>query len=304
MGRSPITDMKSVKNDTELEGFRNCLVVDGVAMVRFFKWLKEEVPKGGITEISAAEKLEEFRKMGDKFVGLSFTTISGYGEHGAIIHYDPTPETDVAIRSEGIYLLDSGGQYLNGTTDITRTMAMGQPADEQKEMFTRVLKGHIDLARLKFPVGFSGKQIDAFARRSLWDSGRNYNHGTGHGIGHYLNVHEGPMGITPRDVGVPLKAGNVMSNEPGYYKAGEYGIRIENLIVIRDEEEHGSEDFQFLGFETLTLCPIDLNLVEPSLLSDAERKWLNDYHETVYTKLSPFLSDEEKVWLEHETKPI
>jgi Xaa-Pro aminopeptidase len=304
MGRSPITDMKSIKNETELKGFRECLMVDGAAMVKFFKWLKEEVPKGGVTEISAADKLEEYRKEGDKFVGLSFTTISGYGEHGAIIHYDPTPESDVPLKSEGIYLLDSGGQYKNGTTDITRTIALGDPTDEQKEMFTRVLKGHIDLTRLKFPVGFSGKQIDAFARRSLWDSGRNYSHGTGHGIGHYLNVHEGPMGITPRDVGVPLKAGNVMSNEPGYYKAGEYGIRIENLIVVQEEEEHSSEDFQFLGFETLTLCPIDLTLVETSLLSVDEVKWVNDYHKMVYEKLSLSLSDDEKEWLKEETRSI
>jgi Xaa-Pro aminopeptidase len=273
-------------------------------MVRFFRWLQREVPNGGITEISAAEKLEEIRKTGDKFVGLSFTTISGYGEHGAIIHYDPTPETDVELRQEGIYLLDSGGQYKNGTTDITRTVTLGDPTAEQKEMFTRVLKGHIDLARLRFPVGFSGKQIDAFARRSLWDGGKNYNHGTGHGIGHYLNVHEGPMGITPRDVGVPLKAGNVMSNEPGYYKAGEYGIRIENLIVVQEEEEHSSEEFQFLGFETLTLCPIDLKLVEPSLLSPGEIAWLNDYHRLVYEKLSVHLDDEEKEWLQTETRAI
>ncbi len=304
MSRSPITDMKSVKNGVELKGFRDCLVIDGVAMVKFFKWLKQAVPDGGITEISAADKLEEFRRIGDKFVGLSFTTISGYGEHGAIIHYDPTPETDVPIKPEGIYLLDSGGQYMNGTTDITRTVAMGEPTEDQKEMFTRVLKGHIDLARIKFPVGFSGKQIDAFARRALWDGGKNYNHGTGHGVGHYLNVHEGPMGITPRDVGVPLKAGNVMSNEPGYYKAGEYGIRIENLIVVQEEEEHSSEDFKFLGFETITQCPIDLNLVEKDLLSEEEIKWLNDYHQMVYQKLSPLLDDEEKEWLKHETRPI
>jgi Xaa-Pro aminopeptidase len=302
--RSPVTDMKSVKNPVELQGFRDALVVDGVAMVRFFKWLEENVGSGNITEISAADKLEEFRSRGDKFVGLSFTTISGYGEHGAIIHYDPTPETDVTIRPEGIYLLDSGGQYLNGTTDITRTVTLGEPTDEQREMFTRVLKGHIDLARLRFPVGFSGKQIDAFARRSLWDGGKNYNHGTGHGIGHYLNVHEGPMGITPRDTGVPLKAGNVMSNEPGYYKAGEYGIRIENLIVVREEEEHSSEEFQFLGFETITLCPIDLDLVDPSLLSPWEIEWLNEYHDMVREKLSPLLDEDEKEWLKERTRSI
>jgi len=304
MERSPIQDIKSVKNATELQGFRDCLVVDGVAMVKYLKWLKEEVPKGGVWEISAADKLEEYRKQGDKFVGLSFTTISGYAGHGAIIHYDPTPETDVEIKPEGIYLVDSGGQYLNGTTDITRTIAMGEPGGEEKEMFTRVLQGHIQIAMLRFPVGFSGKQLDAFARKALWDIGKNYNHGTGHGIGHYLNVHEGPMGITPRDIGVPLKAGNVLSNEPGYYRAGEYGIRTENLIVVEEDTELSSEEFKFLKFETLTMCPVDLNLVEPSLMTEKEKEWLNDYHRTVQDKLSPHLSDEEKEWLKNETRPI
>jgi Xaa-Pro aminopeptidase len=302
--RSPVTDIKSMKNETELQGFRDCLVVDGIAMVKFIKWLEENVPKGGVTEISAADVLEEYRKQGDKFVGLSFPTISGYGEHGAIIHYDPTPETDVEIKPEGILLVDSGAQYLNGTTDITRTFTMGEPTDEQKEMFTRVLKGHIDLALLRFPKGFSGKQIELPARKSLWDAGKNYNHGTGHGIGHYLNVHEGPMGITPRDIGVPLAAGNVLSNEPGYYKAGEYGIRIENLMVVQSDEELSSEEFQFLRFETLTLCPIDLRLVEPSLLDEKERKWLNEYHSLVYEKLSALLSPEEREWLGERTVPI
>jgi Xaa-Pro aminopeptidase len=302
--RSPVTDMKSMKNETELQGFRDCLVVDGVAMVKFIKWLEENVPNGGVTEISAADILEEYRKQGDKFVGLSFPTISGYGEHGAIIHYDPTPETDVEVKPEGILLVDSGAQYLNGTTDITRTFAMGEPTDEQREMFTRVLKGHIDLALLRFPKGFSGKQIELPARKSLWDAGKNYNHGTGHGIGHYLNVHEGPMGITPRDIGVPLSAGNVLSNEPGYYKTGEYGIRIENLMVVLNDEELSSEEFQFLKFETLTMCPIDLKLVEPSLLNEEERKWLNDYHSLVYQKLSPMLSPEDREWLGESTAPI
>ncbi|MBN1390956.1 MAG: aminopeptidase P family protein [Candidatus Thermoplasmatota archaeon] len=304
MERSPIQDMKSVKNPTELQGFRDCLVVDGVAMVRYLKWLNEAVPRERVTEISAADKLEEYRRKGEKFVGLSFTTISGYAGHGAIIHYDPTPETDVEIEPRGIYLVDSGGQYLNGTTDITRTLTLGKTTDEQKEMFTRVLKGHIQIAMLRFPAGFSGKQLDAFARKALWDVGKNYNHGTGHGIGHYLNVHEGPMGITPRDIGVPLKAGNILSNEPGYYKAGEYGIRTENLITVVRDDEYSNDEQEFLRFETLTLCPIDLNLVEPSLLTQEERKWLNDYHRTVFKRLSPHLSDEEKEWLKNETRNI
>jgi len=273
-------------------------------MVKFLKWLEEEVPKGGVTEISASDKLEKFRREDSDLVGLSFTTISGYGEHGAIIHYDPTPETDVPLKEESFYLLDSGGQYLTGTTDITRTMALGEPTDEMKEMYTRVLKGHIDLSMLKFPSGFSGKQIELPARKALWDIGKNYNHGTGHGVGHYLNVHEGPMGITPRDTGVPLKAGNVLSNEPGYYKAGDFGIRIENLIVVRKDEKLSSEELEFLSFETMTMCPIDLKPVKKKIMNPEEVEWLNDYHREVYDKLSPLLDDEHKAWLKGKTGSI
>ncbi|RLF65446.1 MAG: aminopeptidase P family protein [Thermoplasmata archaeon] len=304
MERSPITDLKSVKNRTELAGFRKCLATDGAAMVRFLKWLEEAVPSGGVTEISAALKLEGFRREGEGFVGLSFNTISAYGEHGAIIHYDPTPETDVELKPEGIYLVDSGGQYVNGTTDITRTVSLGEPNEEQREMFTRVLKGHIDLAMLRFPRGFSGKQIDAFARKALWDAGKNYGHGTGHGVGHYLNVHEGPMGITPRDKGVPLMEGNVLSNEPGYYKAGEYGIRTENLVVIEKDQELSSEELEFLKFETITLCPIDLRLVDEELLTEEERKWLNDYHRKVREELSPLLDEDHVRWLSERTRAV
>ncbi|MCU0799303.1 MAG: aminopeptidase P family protein [Candidatus Thermoplasmatota archaeon] len=302
--RSPIVDLKSVKNEVELKGFRDSLVVDGVAMVRYFKWLRENVPKGSVTEISAATKLEELRKEGKHFVGLSFTTISGYKGHGAIIHYDPTPETDVELKSEGIYLVDSGGQYMNGTTDITRTMALGPPTPEQIDMFTRVLKGHIAIASLRFPKGFSGKQLDAFARKALWDAGKNYNHGTGHGIGHYLNVHEGPMGITPRDAGVPLSAGNVLSNEPGYYKENEYGIRTENLIVVVKDEEFSTPEQEFLRFETLTLCPIDLSLVDRKMLTKEERKWLNEYHRLVRRKLSRKLDPETRAFLKELTRKV
>ncbi|MFO8050918.1 MAG: aminopeptidase P family protein [Thermoplasmatota archaeon] len=304
MERSPVMDMKSVKNDVELQGFRDCLVVDGVAMVKYLKWLEDRVPEGGVTEISAADRLEEFRRQGDMFVGLSFKTISGYGEHGAVIHYDPKPESDVELREEGIYLVDSGGQYMNGTTDITRTVTLGKPTDEQKEMFTRVLKGHIGLATLSFLKGFSGKQIELPARKPLWDAGKNYTHGTGHGVGHYLNVHEGPMGITPKDIGVPLKAGNVLSNEPGFYKAGEYGIRIENLVLVQDDEELSSDEFQFLRFETLTLCPIDLNLVSGEMLTEEERTWLNRYHHEVHSRLAPHLDEEHKEWLKEHTTEI
>lgn len=302
--RSPIVDLKSVKNEVELKGFRDCLAVDGVAMVRYFKWLKENVPKGGVTEISAATRLEELRKEGKHFVGLSFTTISGYKGHGAIIHYDPTPETDVVLKSEGIYLVDSGGQYMNGTTDITRTLSLGPPTPEQIDMFTGVLKGHITIASLRFPKGFSGKQLDAFARKALWDAGKNYNHGTGHGIGHYLNVHEGPMGITPRDTGVPLAVGNVLSNEPGYYKENEYGIRTENLIVVVKDEGFSTPEQEFLKFETLTLCPIDLSLVNKKLLTKEERKWLNVYHRLVRRKLSRKLDPETRAFLKELTRTV
>ncbi len=304
MERSPITDIKSVKNEIELEGFRNCHIKDGAAMVKFLKWLEENVPEGGVTEISASDRLGSYRKESEDLVGLSFTTISGYADHGAIIHYDPTPETDVELRTEGIYLVDSGGQYINGTTDITRTIALGEPTDEQKEMYTRVLKGHIGLSMLKFPRGFSGRQIELPARKALWDVGKNYGHGTGHGVGHHLNVHEGPMGITPRDIGVPLLPGNVLSNEPGYYKAGEYGIRIENLIVVHRDEELSSEDMEFLCFENITFCPMDLKLIKKDIMTEDEIEWLNDYHEEVRTKLSPLLDDDLKRWLMEHTKAI
>ncbi len=311
--RSPVTDLKSVKNDVELEGIREAHAQDGVAMVRFLKWLEEEVQSGTskVTELSAAAKLEEFRRKGKNLVGLSFTTISGYADHGAIIHYGPTEETDAVLKPEGIYLVDSGGQYRNGTTDITRTVTLGPPTDEQREMFTRVLKGHIGLAMLKFPKGWCGRQVEFPARKALWDVGRNYNHGTGHGIGHYLNVHEGPMSISPRDVGIPLRVGNVISNEPGYYKAGEYGIRIENVVVVRkieagelnapNEDEDAPE---MLGFETITLCPIDLSLVEKEFMTGEEIQWLNDYHAQVLDVLAPHLDEEHVKWLREKTKAI
>ena len=302
--RSPVTDFKSRKNGTELQGMRDCQVVDGVAMVRFLKWLEGAVPGGGVTEISASDKLEAFRAEGDKFVGLSFSTISGYRGHGAIIHYTASAESDVELKAEGIYLVDSGGQYLNGTTDITRTMTLGKPTDEEREMFTRVLKGHIDLAMLRFPKGFCGKQLELPARASLWKVGKNYNHGTGHGVGHFLNVHEGPMMISPRDQGVPLEVGNVLSNEPGYYKPDGYGIRIENLIACVKDEEFSTDDLTWLSFETITLCPIDLELVEPSMLTAEEREWFNSYHAEVYGTLSPHLDDAHREWLKSRTRTI
>ena len=295
--RSPVTDLKSVKNETELQGFATCMATDGVAMIRFLKWLEESVPEGGVTEISAADKLESFRRQGDGFVGLSFPTIAGYAEHGAIIHYQATPETDVPLKPRGLLLVDSGAQYRTGTTDITRTVALGDPTDEQREMFTRVLKGHIGIATLKFPKGCSGRQLELAARKPLWDIGKNYNHGTGHGVGHYLNVHEGPMAISSREPGVPLQPGNVLSNEPGYYKTGEYGIRIENLVVVEKQEELSTEDLGFLCFDTITLCPIDTGLVATELLTEEEMAWLDDYHRQVYDRLCHLLDEDHRIWL-------
>ncbi len=305
MKPSPVTGFKAVKNDTELAGLRAAHVRDGVAMVKFLHWLDGAVGNGSYSEISVSEKLEQFRREQDLFEGLSFDTIAGYGEHGAIVHYSATPESDVELRPEGIFLIDSGGQYLDGTTDITRTVALGTPTPEQKDRFTRVLKGHLLLAMTRFPRGTAGNQLDTIARKPLWDIGLNYGHGTGHGIGSYLNVHEGPHAISYyRGIGVALEPGMVISNEPGYYKSGEYGIRTENLIVTRRDEEMSSGEFEFYGFETVTLCPIDTGLIDKSLLSEAEIRFLNDYHREVREKLSVYLNGSEKAWLAQATEAI
>jgi Xaa-Pro aminopeptidase len=304
-GNSPITLLKAIKNKVELEGFRNAHVRDGVSMVRFLRWLEQSVPEGGVTEISAAEKLAEFRSGNEYFAGLSFETISSYGPHGAIIHYGPTPETDVELKPEGIYLIDSGGQYLDGTTDITRTVTLGSPTRKQKELFTRVLKGHIALAMCRFPVGTVGKQLDTIARLPLWEVGLNYGHGTGHGVGSYLNVHEGPHAVSYyRCIGVPFMPGMVTSNEPGFYLAGEYGIRIENLIYVVSDSEAQSGETEFNRFENLTVCPIDRRLVDVSLLSGGDREYLNEYHRWVFDKLSPLLQGDELNWLKEATKHL
>ncbi|NOX87967.1 MAG: aminopeptidase P family protein [Calditrichaeota bacterium] len=302
---SPVTHFKAVKNQTELAGFKACHIRDGIAMVRFLKWLEEAVPQGGVTEMSAADQLEKFRAEQSLYQGPSFETISAFNEHGAIVHYTSSPETDVELKSPGIYLIDSGGHYLDGTTDITRTIAIGQPTDEQKDRFTRILKGHIDLAITSFPAGTQGIQLDTLARKHLWEIGLNYGHGTGHGVGAFLSVHEGPQGISYyRGIGVPLEIGMVCSNEPGFYKANEYGMRMENLIVVAKDEEKSGEEWQFLKFENLTLCPVDANLIEKNLLSDEEIEYLNNYHKLVYDTLSPFLSKEEREWLKNKTQPI
>jgi len=303
--RSPVVDLKAVKNEAELSGFRNAHVRDGVAMVRFLSWLEEAVPKGGVTEVSAADRLLAFRAEGDLFQGESFGAISAFGAHGAIVHYDPRGGDDAPLVPAGLYLIDSGAQYLDGTTDITRTVALGAPTSEQKDRFTRVLKGHIDLALTAFPAGTCGTQLDTIARKPLWDAGLNYGHGTGHGVGAYLNVHEGPQAVSYyRGTGVPLKKGMVISNEPGFYKAGEFGIRVENLVYVVRDDARSTDEMEFLRLENLTLCPIDGRLVLPALLTSEELNYLNRYHETVRETLSPLLETAERRWLERATRTI
>jgi Xaa-Pro aminopeptidase len=302
---SPITHLKAVRNKIQIAGLKAAQLRDGVAMVKFLCWLQQEISRKPITELSAAEKLYQFRSEQDLFQGLSFQTISAYREHGAIVHYSATAETDIPLKRTGIYLIDSGAHYQDGTTDITRTIALGKPTRRQRELFTRVLQGHIQLATACFPSGTAGNQLDTLARKPLWDAGLNYGHGTGHGIGSYLNVHEGPQAISYyRGIGVALEPGMVISNEPGYYQTGEYGIRIENLILTVVYEKSSSPGSEFLTFETVTWCPIDLTLVDPSRLNASEISWLNHYHRQVRIKLTPFLNRKEAQWLERATRAI
>ena len=297
-GISPANHLKSIKNETEIKGFQNAVVKDGVALTKFYIWLEKQMAEGTqITEISAAEKLTALRAEQPQYIMDSFGTICGYAEHGAIVHYSATPETDATLKPEGLLLIDSGAQYLDGTTDITRTIALGEPTEQMKKDFTRVLKGTISLAKSKFPAGTRGSQIDILARKALWDSGINYLHGTGHGIGHCLNVHEGPQSIRMEENPVTLKPGMVISDEPAMYRTGEYGIRTENMILVREDSE--TEFGKFLGFDTLTLCFIDT-----SLIIIREHAWLNKYHQMVYDKISPFLNEEEKAWLKEKTTEI
>ena len=300
---SPIPAMKARKNDTEIAGMRAAHVRDGVAVVRFLRWLEEAVPKGSETEISASDKLEALRAEGEHFQGLSFDTISGYAGHGAIIHYRASDASSSRLQARGMYLIDSGGQYLDGTTDITRTVLLGGKATrEQRDRFTRVLKGHIALARAVFPKGVSGIRLDTLARLPLWEAGLDYGHGTGHGVGVFLNVHEGPPSISVRGHAA-LEPGNILSNEPGYYEAGAYGIRIENLVLVTEADVR-MNGTPFYRFDTLTLCPIDTRLVEPKLLGIEEKRWLNEYHKTVASTLSPLLAPADKRWLRNATKAI
>ena len=301
-GTNITTELKAIKNYVELASLDNCQVRDGVAMVRFIKWLKESVGKIKVTELSATEKLSNLRAEGINAKGDSFGTIAGYKDHAAMMHYSANEESDYEIKEEGLFLVDSGGQYLDGTTDITRTFVMGDLTEEEKIDYTLVLKGHIDLSMAKFLKGTTGMHLDILARAALWKHGIDYKCGTGHGVGFFLSVHEGPQGIRPSGNTVVLEPGMILTNEPGVYKEGKHGIRIENtLVVIKDE---ANEFGDFYSFKTISYCPIDLGAVIKDMLTKDEINWLNNYHETVYIKLAPFLNDEEKVFLKEITREI
>lgn len=299
---SPIPAMKAVKSEAEIAGYRRAMLRDGVVMVKFLKWLVPAVEAGGQTEISIDRKLTSLRAEQDLFRDISFDTIAGYQAHGAIVHYEASPETDAPLKPEGLLLLDSGAQYQDGTTDITRTIALGPVTEEMKHIYTLVLKGHIQLELAKFPDGASGTQLDALARESMWREGLNFLHGTGHGVGSYLNVHEGPHQVRMEYMPAPLRAGMTVTDEPGLYLAGKFGVRIENTLLIKDYME--TEFGKFLQMESLTLCPIDAAPVDVDMLLPEELNWLNSYHAEVYAKLAPYLDEEEQIWLKNATKPI
>lgn len=302
LSSSIVTNLKAVKNETELEGFRHAMVKDGVALTKFFIWLEENVESNDINEVTISEKLIEFRATQDNFKGASFGTICGYADHGAMNHYSATPESAYTIGTNKMLLIDSGAQFLEGTTDITRTLILGEPTQQQKTDYTLVLKGNIGLSQAVFPANTRGSQIDAYARKALWENGLNFGHGTGHGVGHYLCVHEGPQSIRMEENSVTLKPGMILSNEPGLYRDGEYGIRIENLIVVQSliTTEFG----QFYNFETITIAPIDKTLIDVSLLNEDEVTWLNNYHQFVFDKLQPFLDTKEINWLKNKCEAI
>lgn len=300
--KSPIPVMKAVKNATEIEGYHRAMLRDGVAMVKFLKWLKPAVEAGGQTEMSIDKKLTSLRAEQNLFRDISFDTIAGYQAHGAIVHYEATPETDAPLLPEGLILIDSGAQYQDGTTDITRTIALGPVTEEMKHIYTLVLKGHIQLELAKFPDGASGTQIDALSRECMWREGYNFLHGTGHGVGSYLNVHEGPHQIRMEWKPTPLRAGMTVTDEPGLYLKGKFGVRIENTLLIKDFVE--TTFGKFLQMEFLTLCPIDTAPIDVDMLLLEEVEWLNAYHREVFEKLSPYLEDEEVGWLAEATKPL
>lgn len=299
---SPIPAMKAVKNEAEIAGYRRAMLKDGVAMVKFLKWLLPAVEAGGETEISIDKKLTALRAEQNLFRDISFDTIAGYQAHGAIVHYEATPETDIPLKPEGLLLLDSGAQYQDGTTDITRTIALGPITEEMKHIYTLVLKAHIQLELAKFPNGASGTQLDALGRECMWREGLNFLHGTGHGVGSYLSVHEGPHQIRMEYMPTPLRAGMTLTDEPGLYLAGKFGVRIENTVLLSEYME--TEFGKFLQIEPLTLCPIDTAPVDMTMLLPEELAWLNDYHAKVYAELAPYLDEEEKKWLENATKAI
>ncbi len=300
VGEDPCALPKACKNPVEVEGARSAHRRDGAAVAKFLRWLSIEAPKGHLDEIKAADKLAEFRRGNELFRDFSFDSISAAGPNGAICHYKVTPESNRPIPVDSLFLIDSGGQYLDGTTDITRTIAVGHVSEEMKDRFTRVLKGHIALATTRFPKGTTGSALDAIARRPLWEVGLDYDHGTGHGVGSYLSVHEGPQRISKMPNRVALEVGMIISNEPGFYKDGEYGIRIENLVTVIPDHERPD----WLCFETLTLAPIDLEAIDRSLLSAAEVAWLNAYHARVRETLTPLVDAETAKWLQDVTRPI
>ncbi|NFH81124.1 aminopeptidase P family protein [Clostridium botulinum] len=297
------TKLKAIKNSIEIENLKKCQIKDGVAMVRFLKWLKENVGKENITEVTVADKLLEFRSKGDLFVEESFGTIAGYKDHAAMMHYSATDESAYELKQEGILLVDSGGQYLDGTTDITRSFILGKLTDEEKKDFTLVLKSHINLMKAKFLKGTTGSNLDVLARTILWDEGMDYKCGTGHGVGFFLSVHEGPQSIRPVPNTVVLEPGMILTNEPGVYKEGKHGIRTENVMLVTNDIET-VEGGEFYKFEVMSYCPMDIEGIDESLLTEAERKWLNTYHAETYAKLSPYLNDEEKNFLKNATREI
>ncbi len=299
---SLITQLKARKNPVEIENFRKAMIKDGVAMVNFLYWLDNAIGKESLNEYTLTKKLRSFRKKQANYQGDSFSTISGYGANGAIVHYSVNKESALEVKPEGFYLIDSGGQYLEGTTDLTRTIALGALSEDEKKDFTLVLKGHIALDKAIFPKGTRGVHLDILARQALWSAGLNYGHGTGHGVGHFLNVHEGPQSIRPQDNGVEIKEGMITSNEPGLYRTGKYGIRIENLILCENDQK--TEFGEFLKFETLTLCPIDLRAIKVDLLTSEEKEWLNNYHQKVRLALEKHLEEDEKQWLVKSTERV
>jgi Xaa-Pro aminopeptidase len=305
--RDPAVLPKAIKNEAEIAGHKAAQARDGAALTRFLHWLSIEAPKGGLTELSAAARLHAFREETGLLRDLSFDTISGAGPNGAVVHYRVSEETDRRIEPDSLYLVDSGGQYQDGTTDVTRTVAVGTPTAEMRDPFTRVLKGHIALARAVFPEGTRGGQLDTLARQYLWAAGLDYAHGTGHGVGAYLAVHEGPQRIASGAAfsggDEPLRAGMILSNEPGYYKTGAYGIRVENLVLVEQRQIAGAER-PMLGFETLTFAPIDRTLIDLALLDAAERAWIDDYHAAVLRLIGPQLEPDVREWLERQTAPL